>query len=82
MWGFDKNIPARDMGLIVNIVEKRKREHGKETQVFFKERPVHPKKLERFKRRKLQTEPIEKSSFQGEPLTYFNSDCSAEVQEI
>ena len=53
LWGFEKNVPARDMRLIVAMVEKRKREEGKETRVYFKDRLVEPKKMERFKKRKL-----------------------------
>ncbi|MCJ1476258.1 hypothetical protein MMC13_004924 [Lambiella insularis] len=67
LWGFDKNIPAREMGLIVTMVEKRKREDGKDTQVFYKERPVPLKKMNRFKRRKLQVEPTGESSLRALP---------------
>ncbi|MCJ1403929.1 hypothetical protein MMC11_007152 [Xylographa trunciseda] len=53
LWGFDKNVPARDMGAIVALVEKRKREDGKDSLVFFKGRPINPLKMERYKRRKM-----------------------------
>ena len=58
LWGFDKNVPARDMGIIVALVEKRKREDGKDSQVFFRGRLIKPMKMERFKRRKMVQEEI------------------------
>jgi len=50
------------MRLIVAMVEKRKREEGKETRVFFKDRLVEPKKMERFKKRKLAPHDSEEDS--------------------
>jgi len=50
------------MRLIVAMVDKRKREEGKETRVFFKDRLVEPKKMERFKKRKLAPHDPEDNS--------------------
>ncbi|MCJ1389929.1 hypothetical protein MMC18_002786 [Xylographa bjoerkii] len=61
LWGFDKNVPAHDMAAIVALVEKRKREDGKESLVFFKGRLIKTMKMERYKRRKMVQEKI------GEP---------------
>lgn len=62
MWGFEKNVAARDMKIIVALVEKRKREEGKETRVYFKDRLVEPKKMERFKKRKLAMHDAEQDT--------------------
>jgi hypothetical protein len=59
LWGFEKNIPARDMRVIVAMVDERKRKQGKETRVYFKDRLVDAKKMDRFKKRKLHHEPEE-----------------------
>ncbi|MCJ1438694.1 hypothetical protein MMC27_008084 [Xylographa pallens] len=59
LWGFDKNVPARDMGVIVALVEKRKREDGKDSLIFFKGRSIKTIKMERYKRRKMVPGAIE-----------------------
>ncbi|MCJ1321253.1 hypothetical protein MMC15_006597 [Xylographa vitiligo] len=59
VWGFDKNVPARDMGVIVALVEKRKMEYGKESLVFFRGRLIETVKMERYKRRKMVRGDIE-----------------------
>ena len=53
LWEIEKNIPARDMKGIVALVEKRKREHGKDSHVYYKGRLVDARKMDRFKKRKL-----------------------------
>ncbi|MCJ1415456.1 hypothetical protein MMC32_001788 [Xylographa parallela] len=59
LWGFDKNVPARDMRVIVALVEKRKRDDGKDSLIFYKGRYIKSMKMERYKRRKMLHEEIE-----------------------
>ncbi|MCJ1293143.1 hypothetical protein MMC34_004696 [Xylographa carneopallida] len=59
LWGFDKNVPARDMSVIVALVEKRKREDDKDSLVFYKGRFIQTMKMQRFKRRKMTQDGTE-----------------------
>jgi hypothetical protein len=51
-WNFEKNIPGRDMGFMVERAEKRKRDEGKETEFLRCGQTVPSDKLESFKKRK------------------------------
>lgn len=52
-WNFEKNIPAKEMGAMVEIAEKRKREEGKDT-IFRRGGLIVPHdKFESFKKRKI-----------------------------
>ena len=50
-WEVGKNIPASAMSFMVAKAEARRKEEGKETVFYWHDRPVQPKKLDRFKRR-------------------------------
>ena len=65
LWEVEKNIPARDMKAIVALVERRKREHGKDSQVYYKGRLVEVRKIDRFKRRKLAAITSNEEEFAG-----------------
>ncbi|KUJ12354.1 uncharacterized protein LY89DRAFT_738142 [Mollisia scopiformis] len=51
-WGFEKNIPAKEIGIMAKIAEKRKREEGKETSFERGGLLVPQNKLDAFKKRK------------------------------
>jgi hypothetical protein len=51
-WGLRKNIPARDMAVVVAKTEKRKHVEGKETIIFVDGRPLGQQRAEHFKKRK------------------------------
>ncbi|TVY33465.1 hypothetical protein LOCC1_G007635 [Lachnellula occidentalis] len=60
-WGFDKNIPAQHMRILVAKAEKRARDDGKETVFLHRGFQVGQEKLEHFKRRK-KTQLMEAAS--------------------
>jgi len=51
-WGFEKNIPSRDMSFMVAKAEKRKSE-GKETIFYRCGTQINENKMKQFKRRRL-----------------------------
>lgn len=51
-WGFDKNIPAQHMQILVAKAEKRARDDGKETVFLHGGSEVRPERFEHFKKRK------------------------------
>jgi hypothetical protein len=51
-WNLKKNIPAKDMGILVAKAKKRERDQGKETVFFHGDSQVAPDRFQHFKRRK------------------------------
>jgi hypothetical protein len=51
-WGFDKNVPAEVMQVLVVKAQKRKREEGKETVFIRGDTEISAERMEHFKRRK------------------------------
>lgn len=64
-WGFGKHVALSDMKAITAKVEKRAREEGKDTLVLVGGVPMHPQRLETFKKRKFVKESIPESPSAG-----------------
>lgn len=52
-WGFEKNVPATELATVLAKAEKRKREEGKETRMFYHGTEIDGRRIARFKRREL-----------------------------
>jgi hypothetical protein len=55
-WGQHKNIPARKIGYMVGMREKRARDEGKDTIFIYGETHVSNEKLNSYKKRKVTEE--------------------------
>jgi hypothetical protein len=55
-WNLRKNIPAKEMGIIVTKAEKRAREESKETVFLQSGVQIPTQKIARWKRRKIHDE--------------------------
>ena len=64
-WGFEKNTSASDMKFILMKGEKRKRDEGKETMFYIRNRVIDKIKLERFKKRKFVRKTSDVSALAG-----------------
>ncbi|KAF8847978.1 hypothetical protein BDZ45DRAFT_778014 [Acephala macrosclerotiorum] len=82
-WNFEKNIPAKELGIMVEIAEKRKREEGKET-VFLRGGLVVPcEKFESFKKRKIDGEAeIKAQVIETPPNVTYHSPSVTEYEEF
>ena len=69
-WSFKKHVSLSDVEAIIAKVEKRACEEGKDTLVLVGGVPMHPQRLETFKRRKFVKKSIPESQGANSPLPF------------
>lgn len=57
-WGYDKNLSAPEMQILVAKAEKRAREEDKDTVFFLGEQRISVERIENFKKRKVVKDEV------------------------